>query len=535
MFKTKKMVSLLLVLCMVLALTLTACNAEPEETTDNSETLKPTEDASTPEPANELEPVTLKWLIGGAKQKDSEKVWEEWNKKLQEEFLPNTTVEFEPVPFGEYKERWDLMMQGGEQVDIAWTGWVIPYAEEVAKGAYLPLNDLIKDHAPDLTADLPEWVLNIGAIDGVIYSIPNFQQMVQMSVGMRTPTALAEEYWDVEAAEKIIQEDINSGQFRRASMVTYNEVEKYLKALKDAGKLQLGINFVNFNAFNAGVDFPGQTKMRIANKGQEWDYTIRPHYEFEENKEFNDVLHDWYNKGYIRQDWLTLDNPSADNAKEDGYIAWFHANFKGQSERETLAAGFPVTVVAMESEYYIASLSSSTSTAIPRTSVNPERAIKVLELMHTDKGREMYNMLVWGLEGEHYEKVTDNRIKTLHYDGSQAPDDAPYGLPKWAVGNTFKVWGNQADPDGWNEYLEEVHENAVVVPFMGFKPDTSMIQNELAQVSAASAEFANIFVYPDYEERWEQMVEKLKVAGIEKIADEMQRQLDSYMQAQGIQ
>lgn len=533
MLKSNKVLSMLVVICLLFSLMLAACGGKDAGvTTKGTDSTQAETTAQTS--AEQLEPRTLKWIMGGpGKQKDSDKVWAEWNKKLQAEFLPNTTVDFQVIPYGEFKERWDLMMAAGEQVDIAWTGWVIPYAEEVAKGAYLPLNDLIKEHAPDLTKDVPEWVLDIGEIDGKIYSIPNFQQMTLMNVGLRTPKELAAQYWDVAAAEKVFHEDINKGQFRRASIATYNEIEKYLKNLKDNGKLQKGINPINLNAFNAGIDFPGQTKMRIANKGQEWDYTVYPHYALEENKLTNDVYHEWYKKGYIRQDWLTLDNPGADNAKNDGYIAWFHNNFKGQSEKETKAAGFDVTVVSLEQDYYIASLSSSTSTTIPRTSADPVRALKVLELMHTDKGAEMYNMLVWGIEGEHYEKVSENRVKTLNYDGSQANEEHPYGLHKWAVGNTFKIWTNQADEEGWNQYIENIHDNATVAPIVGFKPDTSMIQNELAQISAASAEFANIYAYPNYEQLWEEMVKKLKIAGIEKVAAEMQKQVDSFIAAKG--
>lgn len=544
MTSSKKGLRWLLALGMALILILSACNQGSTGGENNTEGSNPTpaptsapatDDGKAKEEAETLEPVTLKWVIGGpGKQKDSDKVWAAWNEKLKE-ILPNTTVEFEVIPFGEYKERWDLMMAAGEQVDIAWTGWVVPFAEEVAKGSYLPLNELIANHAPDLKKELPEWVLNIGGIDGEVYAVPNFQQMTSMRVGMRTPTALAEQYWDVEKAQQIFFDDVSSGQFRNASMAFYNEVENYLKTLKDNGKIQKGITPLNFSEINAGVSFPGQTMMRRPNKGQKWDFTIRPHYELEELKRFNDVFHDWYEKGYVRQDWLSLDNPRDSEGKPDGNVGWFHSAFEGDSQRETLRYGFDVTVVPMDPEFYITELNSSTSTAIPRTSVNPERAIRVLELMHTQKGKDLYNMLVFGLEGEHYEKVSDNRIKTLHYDGKDGTADSPYGLARWAIGNTFNVYQNQSDPEGWNDYLTEVHNNAITMPFVGFKPDTSMLQNELAQIGAASAEFKDIWAYPDYEERWQQMVGKLKTAGIEKVAAEMQRQLDEFIQKQGIQ
>ena len=50
----------------------------------------------------------------------------------------------------------------------------------------------------------------------------------------------------------------------------------------------------------------------------------------------------------------------------------------------------------------------------------------LLNLLNTDK--EIYNTLVWGVEGKHYKKVADNRIETIKDSGFQM------GSP-WEFGN----------------------------------------------------------------------------------------------------
>ena len=71
--------------------------------------------------------VTLKWFIQGpGVLKDSKEVWAEFNKELQE-YMPGVTVEFEVTPPSEYAEKWGYIASSGEQVDLAWVGYMQDY------------------------------------------------------------------------------------------------------------------------------------------------------------------------------------------------------------------------------------------------------------------------------------------------------------------------------------------------------------------------------------------------------------------------
>jgi len=262
MMNLKKWIMLLIAICFVFSIVLTGCSASQKTNTQSGgdTTQKPSTDgdknADVDEPSQvELKPVTLKWVLLGSKQQDSEMVWAEWNRKLQRDFLPNTTVEFEAIPASEYNEKWGLMMAAGEQVDIAWTGYALDFAQEVAKGSYLPLNDLISNYAPDILQDVPQWVLDLGSVDGVIYSVPNYQQMTEMRIGMRTHKELADKYLDFEKMEQDFYASTASGQFRHATQETYDIIEEYLETLKNNGEIKLGLR-PNLGSINTGISFP---------------------------------------------------------------------------------------------------------------------------------------------------------------------------------------------------------------------------------------------------------------------------------------
>jgi putative aldouronate transport system substrate-binding protein len=85
-------------------------------------------------------------------------------------------------------------------------------------------------------------------------------------------------------------------------------------------------------------------------------------------------------------------------------------------------------------------------TAISRTTADAERAMMLLELINTDK--ELFNTLVYGISGKHYNKTGEDRIQLILDDSGKQK----YNLPAWTLGcqfNAYKLPG-QAD-DVWEQ------------------------------------------------------------------------------------
>lgn len=94
------------------------------------------------------------------------------------EDLTNVHVEVTSVDSSIYMEKLNLMFTGNDLPDILFCGSVdISFIQQNAEaGLLLPLNDLIAEYAPNLTAlfeERPDWRLDCTLPDGNIYVMPN--------------------------------------------------------------------------------------------------------------------------------------------------------------------------------------------------------------------------------------------------------------------------------------------------------------------------------------------------------------------------
>ena len=80
------------------------------------------------------------------------------------------------------------------------------------------------------------------------------------------------------------------------------------------------------------------------------------------------------------------------------------------------------------------------------------------------------------------------------------------------------------------EKTDEINRSAKLSKLMGFQVDISNIQTEVAQCNAINSEYSYIYkgAMP-YESVYEEYLKKLKDAGIEKIKDEVQRQINEWV------
>ncbi len=510
MKKFKKLIALSLAAASLLAAS--GCS-EPADTADNAD-----------------EQVTLKWIfVGPGEQKDSQKVWDKFNEMLPE-YLPNTTVEFQCVSSSDYAEKWKLASASQEDVDIAWHGWMLPYVSEVKKGSYMELDDLIDKIAPSLWDEIPEAIMDKQRVDGKLYSIPCMQQMVSYVSSLDFPIDIYEKYKD-----KINIDELASFFASKETMdkESWDKIEEYIKMIKDGGDLKKGV-FGFADHVEKGYEWISNP-YKIKASGD--DYTPINLYRTPEYKTFVEVYADWFNKGYIRKDILTAENVGNEvyEVKGGGNYLIGQGNMPTKSEIESKkAAGNTAYVkIPLEDKHYIPYAASASNTAISINSAHPERAMKLIELMNTEKGKDLYNLLVYGIEGEHYTKVNDNEIQPIGYT-SQPTSDSPYGQYKWAVGNTFnayEVYMEDKSPTLKNDFIKSVNDAAAPSKLQGFTLDTDPIKMELTQVSAVVGEYKkslNSGAAADPMKLYEEFQQKLIAAGDDKVVEEIQRQIDEW-------
>ncbi|MCL7749774.1 DUF3502 domain-containing protein, partial [Halalkalibacter alkaliphilus] len=165
--------------------------------------------------------------------------------------------------------------------------------------------------------------------------------------------------------------------------------------------------------------------------------------------------------------------------------------------------------------------------AIPRNNTkHPEKAMEFLNLMFVNE--DLVNLFNWGIEGEHYVKVTENVIT---YPDGIDPSNSGYNV------NTPHLWGNsfltyimeEEDPNLWND-LQEFNESAIKSNAVGFVFDPSPVDIELTALTNVRNEFVVGLESGavDPERALPEFNKRLKEAGIDKYIKEKQRQLDEW-------
>lgn len=449
--------------------------------------------------ANNGKADTLTWYTIGKKQPDESVVFEKLNAKFKEKL--NVTVKFEVIDISAYNDKMNLIIASGEPWDICFTSsWTNKYHSNVTKGAYLPLDELLEKSATNLKKSLPDYVWNNTKIDEKIYAVPNYQVLFSQNT-------------------QIVQKDLaNKYNLNPKLIKKIQDFEPFLEEIKKNEP-----NLFPLRGYSPDIyyyEYIQPTKVVI--KKDEQDYKA---YNWFDTKEFKDYIkqkRDWFNKGYIRQDIATVTNDSADI--KGGKYAVASSSFKpGGLDEIEARFGREYIEILMDEPYVPVGASIGSLNAINKNSNNPEKAIKLLELMNTDK--EVYNLICFGIEGVHYDKISDNQIKVKK-------DSKYYPNMSWAYGNQFNAYLTETQQPGvWEETIK-MNEQAKKSILAGFVFNTEPVKNELSQMATVEKEYSLLQTGSvDIEPMYSEFLAKYKKVGADKVLLEVQRQIDEWVKS----
>ena len=553
----KRTICLLLAMIMVLSIVLAGCSktaetpaadetpatTEPAETTDNTETPEAPEE--TAEPA--LEQKTIQLMITGAgKQANSDKVWAAFNEQLQQ-YVPNTTVEFIDVSFDEYSEKFSQVLASGEGVDLAWTGWLINKPQNIADGNLRPLDDLLAEYGQGIVDILGENVVEIhrNADDGKLYYLPSWQGLVGDRRGWLVVTEIAELAGDtwIEDTEAALNKWRNNYSGIEDFQAVLDQATKYLAAAKEAGKLGAGINtgrVFGWSMYNGTRSNPGVGGSEIGIPFEDNTFTVIDGVASEHYKLYAKTMADWYKEGYIRSDIMSVDTSTLTMPKNgeitdttyvfscDPYLT------EADQDAATADAGMDMTYLPVEENASLI-LGGDTSYAIPYCADEPERAMMVLNAIYSQP--DLYNTLIYGIEGEDYTKNADGTITTSYVGASPTADDS-YGIQRWIIGSCKNALINNGTDPNYYADLEALEETARVNPFLNFTFDRTNVEGICASILNVYYEYGpqldNGVAGDNWEELYNNYMAARKDAGIEELVTEFQNQLNAYIEANNI-
>lgn len=510
--QTKKFVSTFLTLGLLSTTVLAACGSgNSDKGAASSSPSSPAASGAASAAPADLKPVDLTWYFAGNPQADVASVEAEMNKILKEKL--NVTLHLKAIDWGNFDQKMQLVNASGEEYDLAFTSsWANNYFVNVSKGAFVPLDDLLPQYAPNIMSTIPEVGWEAVKVNGKIYSVPNYQ-IWAMTNGLAIQKEIADKYG-----------------FDPSTVKKYEDLEPLLEAVKTnhpelvpyendkSGKFGNSTVHYGFETISGGVGV-----IRIADESLQ----VVNMYETDEYKSLLKLMRDWYQKGYFRKDAATLADTSGDR-KAGKPVVVNEGNVKpgGEAEMAVALGGREVVNVKLSEPYLLTTSIIATLTGISKTSKNPERALMFLDLLYSDK--ELFNLLAHGIEGKHYTKLDEHTVEPITEGGYNPNSD-------WEFGNQFNSFYRKGQQPGTWEETIKINETAKASPLLGFSFDPTPVKTEIAQVSTVTTQYVPLLETGsvDPEQGLAEMLKKLKAAGADKIVAEQQKQIDAWKQANG--
>ncbi len=441
-------------------------------------------------------PTKLTWYAIGEEPKDLDKVLAETNKYLGDKINVNIDMKF--IGFGDYSQKMSVVINSGEDYDLAFTcSWAGDYLGNSRKGAFLALDEYLNsEKGKNLKETVDSRFWEGATIDGKIYGVPN-----QKELGGAPMWVFTKEYVD---KYNIPYQDLHS----------LKDLEPWLKMIKENEPDVTPLYITKGFSYTVFFD---QLVEPVGVEVNDNSLTIKNMFETQQMKEDLETLRKYYKAGYINADAAT--------AQDDKAVKRLVTKGDGQPYADELwskSLNYKVVSTPIVDTLITNGSTTGSLIAISSNSKNKDKAFELLSLLSTDE--YLRNLINYGVEGVHYEKVGDQHIKLIN------PDQKNYDVPYFSLGNLFLTYKLEGEPESkWDEF-KDFNDKSKVSPALGFKFDSSSVSTEIAAINNVLEEFkATIYSGSvDVDEYLGKLNSKLKEQGIDKVIAEMQKQINEW-------
>lgn len=374
-----------IVVCLMIAASLFAgCGQSQNSGTEKAgETQSSTSVQGTPTETQKAEPVKIVFSIPAWGDRTIDHPTFQMVREKIKEIL-NVDIEWVGQQNNPSDEKIKMMLAAGEQLDAFYVDDWMPYRRS---DSIMPLNGLLKKYGQDILKNsIPESIKLRTTADGNIWSAPWEQYPVTYA------TLIRKDWLD---------------EFNLNVPTTIEEFENVMQVFKGKKKDE--------GLCSAGYTLESQFAGSFIKTGdQNWldtDGKLKPYYLNPQFKGFLAKMQEWYKKGYIHKELVTMTGQQATDIFSSGRSGIF-LNYVdvGYIENNLIAlikkndpkvdlVGIP-PLKGTEPGLFTRTLNPGWGSCIPKTSSNPEAAMKFLNFaIGTDEGHLLVN---YGVEGKHW-------------------------------------------------------------------------------------------------------------------------------------
>jgi len=518
--------SMFLAAILAIVMVLTACggnanhagngSADDAPAADNAQETTDNGAASNEGGSDTSEEVNLKMIFVGPKPVDYDAVFEEVNKKLKEKI--NATIEGEFLDWSDWAQKYPMILAANEEFDLIYAANWAGYNDQALKGGFLELTEeMLSTYAPMTWEAMPSVSWDQAKVQGKLYMVPQNSG---------------------ESVEKIIlyREDLR----KKYNLPELNSPEAYATYLKTVAQNEKGImpftpetgdwKYHNLdrillkqqNEWNMfDLDLPFAFKLKDE-KGQVFNV-----YETQEFKDLAVYYKDLADHNAWSKNVLNSKNDHQQDFRQGKTASITHntgttGSLMEQMRRENSPYEVAVADINAGKAKSIA-ISTQNGTAIHATSKHPERALMLIDLMQND--REIHDLMMYGIEGVHYEPVGDDKFKATDKSANYT------GFSNWSFNSPLNR-DNEAFPKEVSDMVAGFESNVYHYPLETFVFDNSKVKTEIASVGNVMLRYAIPLEYglvKDIDQGIAELNKQLKAAGVEKIQAELQAQIDAFL------
>ncbi|MDF2472787.1 MAG: extracellular solute-binding protein [Anaerocolumna sp.] len=517
----KRIIALLVTGCMLLA-SLSGCSSkttetdqsEPEQSGSTETSAPAVTEAASGYDFSDRDFTTLKVLMFGDSTSDQAKAVSEALSKITKEKL-NCDVDITFVGFGSYATQLNLMLSSGEQLDL-FSPFTLGAGTLANAGQILPMDDLLATYGKDTLNAVSQEDWQCAKINGQIFGVPcNKDKAYNLSFTMR----------------KDVLDELGVSV---DSLTSFDDLHDLLEKVKEAHPEMYPVISNYGGTFSyLPVDSLGGGDAVLLDPYNSDSLKVENFIASDYFKNLCETMYSWAKEGLIMPDASTNSEGYSSligSGKGFGYFIHTKQKDSGYNSGATSENG-----TDMESWIYKEAISVTNAVAlvwsVPTTSVDPDRAMALLDLMYNDP--EVSNLCIYGVEGVHYQVIDkDNGII-----------DYPEGVTASTVGYTSSVawgWPNEQIAYIWNgnsatawKDLNSFNASAKQSPAKGFTFDNSSVINEATACNNVDSKYYNALLggQLDPEVAIPKYLQELKDNGIDTIIAEKQKQLDAWAES----